>query len=361
MPRLGVEGPARRRLPAANVHRGGALYTSCIFCSRDLGRNAALETFPVGATIAFDGWKGRLWAVCQGCGRWNLAPIEERWEAVEHAEERFRRSRQRFQSENVGVARLDDGTRLVRIGDALPGELAAWRYGGELTMRRRRHRARLALQLIGDLIAPGAYGIRTLARKRETVYRYSPLGYPSARTILVREKDLHGVRVLSAPDGGLQIVLHSRSPVSRRALRLLRGGNPTPQIVVSGFEARDLLCRAMVRVNAPGASAAQVEGAVEVLARFSTPERLVAGMSGGALTLTQARLSLTKHFNGLSASSSGLPFTTMLALEMSLHEESERRALSGELAELRRRWREAEEIAEIADLLPADPLEPAGP
>ena len=39
---------------------------------------------------------------------------------------------------------------------------------------------------------------------------------------------------------------------------------------------------------------------------------------------------------------------------MSLHEEAERRALRGELMELERAWREAEEIAGIADdlLLP---------
>jgi hypothetical protein len=34
---------------------------------------------------------------------------------------------------------------------------------------------------------------------------------------------------------------------------------------------------------------------------------------------------------------------------MALHEEAERRALAGELHELERAWREAEEIAAIAD------------
>jgi hypothetical protein len=41
-----------------------------------------------------------------------------------------------------------------------------------------------------------------------------------------------------------------------------------------------------------------------------------------------------------------------LALEMALHEEAERRAMDGELAELEAMWREAEEIAAIADALP---------
>jgi hypothetical protein len=38
-----------------------------------------------------------------------------------------------------------------------------------------------------------------------------------------------------------------------------------------------------------------------------------------------------------------------LALEMALHEEAERRAMEGELQELERAWRDAEEIAAIAD------------
>lgn len=38
-----------------------------------------------------------------------------------------------------------------------------------------------------------------------------------------------------------------------------------------------------------------------------------------------------------------------LALEMALHEESERVALRGDLAALEAAWREAEELAAIAD------------
>jgi hypothetical protein len=44
-----------------------------------------------------------------------------------------------------------------------------------------------------------------------------------------------------------------------------------------------------------------------------------------------------------------LPVTVRLALEMAAHEETERRAMEGELAELTEAWRQAEEIAAIAD------------
>jgi hypothetical protein len=52
----------------------------------------------------------------------------------------------------------------------------------------------------------------------------------------------------------------------------------------------------------------------------------------------------------------GLTTVDRLALEMALHEEAERRAMQGELAELERAWRDAEEVASIAD----DLLVPSG-
>jgi hypothetical protein len=61
------------------------VYTTCIFCHGALGANEAIEHFPVGRRLAFDGEKGRLWVVCRRCERWNLTPIEERWEAIEAA------------------------------------------------------------------------------------------------------------------------------------------------------------------------------------------------------------------------------------------------------------------------------------
>jgi hypothetical protein len=129
------------------------MYSTCIYCTHGLGQNESFDTFPVGRVVAFDAWKGRLWAVCPRCTRWNLAPIEERWEAVEQAESRFRATRLRAQNENIGIAELPEGTRLIRVGDALPGELAAWRYGGELRKRKRIYRLESAVEVaVGALV-----------------------------------------------------------------------------------------------------------------------------------------------------------------------------------------------------------------
>ena len=46
-----------------------------------------------------------------------------------------------------------------------------------------------------------------------------------------------------------------------------------------------------------------------------------------------------------------IPSSMLLAMEMAAHEDVERRAMEGELAMLEAAWRQAEEIAAIADNL----------
>ena len=119
------------------------MYRTCIYCKKALGSNEVVEEFPVGRRLAFDAAKGRLWVVCRRCERWNLSPLEERWEAVETCEKLFRGTRVRVSSENIGLARHPEGLELVRIGKPLRPEFAAWRYGDQFgtRARRRSHRA----------------------------------------------------------------------------------------------------------------------------------------------------------------------------------------------------------------------------
>jgi hypothetical protein len=112
------------------------VFTICIHCNTDLGRNEAFEVFPVGKRLAFDAAKGRLWVVCRACERWNLSPLDERWEAIEAAERRFRDSRLRVSTDNVGLARLREGVDLIRFGEPQRPEMAAWRYGDQFGRRR---------------------------------------------------------------------------------------------------------------------------------------------------------------------------------------------------------------------------------
>src|SRR4029450_8501239 len=136
------------------------MYATCLFCNKTLGTNEALETFPVGRRLAFDAAKGRLWVVCRHCERWNLSPLEERWEAIEQAERFYRDTRRRVATDQIGRSKLRDGTELVRIGDPLRPEFAAWRYGDQFGRRRRRQMlvAGAGLTAIGAVVAGGGAG-----------------------------------------------------------------------------------------------------------------------------------------------------------------------------------------------------------
>jgi hypothetical protein len=337
------------------------MYRNCIFCSADFGRNEAVETFPVGRQLAFDSWRGRLWAVCQSCARWNLAPIEERWEAVEQAEKLFRDARLRVQSENVGLASLFDGTRLVRVGRVIPGELAAWRYGTQLLRRRRRYlivtgaAAAGAAAVYSGLAAAGVsawaaiLATRAFNRRRaqRVLHRVPPAQDPSGVGAVIRHWHLAGMDLHSEMAGfGLQVRVRNahltRPPRhSRDTLRSADG-----MLVIKGDHARALLGRAMVLVNRKGATAASLSEANRILADAGSAERVLREAALGGAALGEHAGFSPELLRGPGA----------LAFEMALNEQSERRALEGELAALEAAWREAEEIAAIADRLPGEAM-----
>ncbi|HET7276075.1 MAG TPA: hypothetical protein VFI91_12980 [Longimicrobiaceae bacterium] len=393
------------------------MYRTCIFCSADLGTNDSVEEFPVGRSLAFDAWKGRLWAICGRCGRWNLAPIEERWEAVESAEKHFRDSRLRVHSENIGLCKLPDGTRLVRVGEALPGELAAWRYGTQLMRRRKKYLlaagavsigigAFATVGFAGMLAAIGVGGGLTqlgiqassfgyqYRRSRRVVHRLGPGESPTGEALTLRRHQLNSAALTTGSEGAIAIWLPNAFTGERR-----RGGTsriswrPEP-LILEGQAARVVLSRVMVEANRAGASRKNVGTALDLLDRAGGPEDYLRKTAWRRLSLgignvpnfhgtwrTWRQVGATfggerisplrpppvtdkeivtfgaRRYNRGRALGVKLHRPNALALEMALHEESERRALEGELAELESAWRDAEEIAAIADALPDDPLD----
>jgi hypothetical protein len=344
------------------------MYRTCIFCPADLGTNQALEAFPVGRRVAFDAHRGRLWAVCGTCGRWNLAPLEERWEAVEDAERAFHDSRLRVQSENIGLCKLPDGTRLIRVGDALAGELAAWRYGDQLVRRRRQYliggaaAGAAALVAAGGLMAVGVgggvAGFWSLAaraweekQQRKIIHRLPATSSPTGREVVIRRWHVHGARLAQGEDGGMALHVPGvdrEKPATDGWGRVKRSSGS--ELVLPPDQARAVLNRAMVLVNRKGASRDRVGDAVRLIegARSADAYLREAALRGGVLG---------RHERMQKGQ---LTPVAALALEMALHDEQERRAMEGELAALEGAWRQAEEIAAIADSLP-DGLEPAEP
>ncbi len=316
------------------------MYTTCIFCRKPLGTNGVIETFPVGRRLAFDAHRGRLWVVCRKCERWNLTPLEERWEAVEDCERIFRDTRLRVSTENIGLARHREGLTLVRIGEPLRPEFAAWRYGDQFGKRRRR----TALYTAGVLGVAAAGGVVVGLTVSASVLFMLLVGTPwqqrrkvveiprdGRRTMVLRSLDVSTTRLCLSEDGA-DLRLHVANYSS------LLG----EQIWLDGEEARRVAAVILPAINKAGGKKRTVADAVDLIEAAGTPERLVTDLASA------------DDFN-MNDGSPGfvwkMPEPTRLALEMALHEEQERRALEGELWVLEQAWKEAEEIAGIADNL----------
>ena len=344
------------------------VYSTCLFCSKPLGSNESFETFPVGKRLAFDSAKGRLWVVCPQCERWNLSPLEERWEAIEQAERYYRDTRRRVATDNIGLAKLRDGTTIVRIGEPLRPEFASWRYGDQFGRRRRRQLiiAGGGIAALGALIiAPAIAGVGIggmgfgLMRVGKMIVQGSPeeviakINTEDRGVLHVRRRHLAETRLGRAEDGSLAI-----------DLRFKNGSGH-----YEGRDAERIASIVIPKVNRYGGSRQDIGNAVSEIEEAGGPEAYLDRLTKISSNLTRPRIPKSKRRwedrNGQGAQATrydwvargdasgqglfGLPTTHRLALEMALHEEVERRAMRGELAELERAWRDAEEIAAISD------------
>jgi len=129
------------------------LFTNCLVCHTPFPPNEELEYFSTSTRVAYDGGRGRLWAICRTCKRWSLAPIEERWEALEELEKIVKdRAKLLSQTDTVSLLRAGE-LEVVRVGRANLTEEAWWRYGRELTHRAANHQK---LTFIGTAAAGAA-------------------------------------------------------------------------------------------------------------------------------------------------------------------------------------------------------------
>lgn len=311
-----------------------------MFCKASLGANEVVEAFPVGRRLAFDAARGRLWVVCRSCQRWNLTPLEERWEAVEACEKLFRGTRVRTSSENIGLARHAEGLELVRIGKPLRPEFSAWRYGDQFGRRRRRAIVYstglfaaaaggwVLMGTVGGLVGMMGLNIVSYADAWKT-YRRSVRFRPSDGR-LRRMNQVIAKQTLIRPDDDEVGFLVGAG----RGFAKSRGTE-----WFAGEDARRAINAILPAVNSEGGSSKKVQSAVSEIESHGHPE--------GFVRQATEKWREYRHLGRM-------PHHTRLAFEMALHEEEERCALEGELWRLEQAWREAEEIAAIADdlLLP---------
>jgi hypothetical protein len=237
-----------------------------------------------------------------------------------------------MQSDNIGLAVVPHRIDLVRVGTALFPEFAAWRYGPEFLHRHTRAVAKkLALLPLRALEVWGERGtsIFKLVRRKDLWWESSDA--VAQRTWLTLPRGGGRRWQISAAETWLL-------PAAAEGLRLSVSHHFGRAELIGG-EAERVLMMLMSRVNRAGAG----RDAVDAATREVDP--------------SHSRRMLQRIENkGLGS----LHEDERLSVEMALHAETEQRAVGGELEPLRVAWREAAEVAAIADsLLVPDSVEAA--
>lgn len=307
------------------------MYRTCAFCNAPLDGDGGPSGLGVGRRLAFDEWRGRLWVVCVRCARWNLTPLDDRLERIEAVARAARDGRMLASTEQVALlrwARYD----LIRVGKPLRLELAGWRYGERLKARSRERAkvvvpltlAAMGLGIAANVAAGGSFGFLAwnLGRLADGVY----LGIVGRRRVnlfdppicehcgtLLQLKAKHVQHARVVPDAHHALGVLVSCPACHRAAALL-----------TGPDADAILRQGLAYLNVRRSSRRKAGDAARVVDAAGGPDRLIRDIARRELTLRSLRPE------------------RQLALEMAVEEQAE-------AEELERRWREAEEIAGIAD------------
>jgi len=307
------------------------MYRTCAFCNGKLDGDGGPSGLGVGRRLAFDEWRGRLWVICPKCTRWNLAPLDDRLERIEGLARAAHQGRVAAATEQVALIRWQ-GYDLVRVGKPPRLEFAAWRYGERLKARRREQLklmvpltvATVGLAVAVNVAAGGSVGVFVwnmpniakamytgIIGRRAVGLIEPPICERCGSVMQLKAKHVAHARVVPDTKAGLGLVLSCPSCRSEGAMLV---GADAHAALRQGLTYLALVRRGRERA----ADAARlVEGA-------GGPERLIHDVARRELTLRS------------------LAPERRLALEMAVDEQAEVEALE-------RQWKEAEEIAEIAD------------
>ena len=315
------------------------MYRACAFCNGKLDGDGGPSGLGVGRRLAFDEWKGRLWVICPKCSRWNLAPLDDRLERIEALARAAGEGRVAAATEQVALIRWQTYD-LVRVGKPRRLEFATWRYGERLRARRREQLkfvlpvtvAAVGLAVAVNVAAGGSVGVFVwnmpniarmlytgmVGRRRVTLVE-PPICERCGTVLQLRAKHVAYARVVRQTQQDVGLILSCPSCHTEGAMLV-------------GHEAQAALRQGLTYLALARGRQQRVEEAARLVESAGGPDQLIADVARRALTLRS------------------LAGERRLVLEMAVDERLE-------IEELERQWKEAEEIAEIADgTLSSDPL-----
>lgn len=307
------------------------MFRTCAFCNAPFDGDGGPSGLGIGRRLAFDEWKGRLWVVCSRCSRWNLTPFDDRLERIEAVARAARDGRVAASTDQVSLIRWQRYD-FVRVGKPPRVELATWRYGERLRSRQRERMkvivpltvAAIGLGVAANVAAGGGFGVvvwnlhsmidwmyvRMIGRRRVAMSE-DPICARCGSLMQLRARHVQHARVV--PDAHADVAVVLSCPQCRR-----EGAQLT------GTEAVQVLRQGLTYLNVTRSGRKRAEDAAREVDQVGGPEWLVRDVAFHQATLRS------------------LKPERRLALEMAVDEQAE-------TEELERQWREAEEIADIAD------------
>jgi hypothetical protein len=300
--------------------------SDCLFCGSELAAPTPRD-LDANERIAFDARLGRLWQVCAECGRWNLTPIESRWEIVEECESIASRAAILVETERLALLSCGAG-QLIRVGAPARHEFAEWRYSSRLdrfrSIRRLWERALMSL----PELPIGGYGIHGTAKAIPQAWVGSPfIEHGAVLSALFSSAPL----VDECPSCAQPLFIH---PAAFGEVQFeLRGrdfglavtcGLCGDEVIVELQAARPAVRAGLALVSRQYRDVAQVQRAIAPLDRMGGPWHLLQRLSRRRMVIGE------------------LPRLARLALWVALDELAEAEALEAE-------WSYAETLAHISD------------
>jgi len=307
------------------------MFVSCAFCNASFDGDGGPSGLGVGRRIAFDEWKGRLWVVCPRCSRWNLTPFDDRLERLEAVARAASQGRVAASTDQVALIRWERYD-FVRVGKPPRVELATWRYGERLRNRQRERMkvvvpltvAAIGLGIAANVAAGGGFGmvVWNIHRVADWIY----LRIMGARKVSLVEPPIcaHCGNIMQLRARHIQFARLVPDQHAEMAIVVSCPHCHTEGAQLTANEATHVLRQGLTYLNLKRGGRRRAEDAAREVDHVGGPDQLVRDIARRELMLRNLRPERG------------------LALEMAVDERAE-------VEELERQWKEAEELADIAD------------